>query len=42
MRAVLVRPGPENDDFDVTPDATIESLAALVGVVDEWLHPSRR
>ena len=42
MRAVLVRPGPENDDFDVTPDATIDSLGALVGVVDEWLHPSRR
>lgn len=42
MRAVLVRPGPENDDFDVTPDATIDSLGALVGVVDDWLHPSRR
>lgn len=42
MRAVLVRPGPENDDYSVTPDATIESLSALVGVVDGWLHPSRR
>jgi putative hydrolase of the HAD superfamily len=42
MRAVLVRPGPENDDYAVTPDATIESLSALVGVVDGWLHPSRR
>ena len=42
MRAVLVRPGPENDDYDVTPDATIDALSELVGVVDAWLHPSRR
>jgi putative hydrolase of the HAD superfamily len=42
MRAVLVRPGPEEDDFEVEPDATIHSLAELVGVIDEWLHPSRR
>jgi putative hydrolase of the HAD superfamily len=42
MRAVLVLPGPENDDYDVTPDATVESLSELVGVVDGWLHPSRR
>lgn len=42
MRAVLVRPGPEDDDYAVEADATIDSLAALVGIVDEWLHPSRR
>jgi putative hydrolase of the HAD superfamily len=42
MRAVLVRPGPENDDFTAEPDATIDSLAELVGVIDGWLHPSRR
>jgi putative hydrolase of the HAD superfamily len=42
MRAVLVRPGPENDDFEAAPDATIDSLAELVGIVDGWLHPTRR
>jgi putative hydrolase of the HAD superfamily len=42
MRAVLVRPGPENDDYDVSPDATVDSLGELVGVIDGWLHPSRR
>jgi putative hydrolase of the HAD superfamily len=42
MRTVLVRPGPENDDYDVTPDAVVDSLAELVGVVDGWLHPGRR
>ena len=42
MRAVLVRPGPEDDDYVVTPDATIHALSELVGVVDGWLDPSRR
>ena len=42
MRAVLVRPGPENDDYDVSPDAEVIALSELVGVVDGWLHPSRR
>jgi putative hydrolase of the HAD superfamily len=42
MRGVLVLPGPENDDYDVTPDAVVESLSELVGVIDGWLHPSRR
>ena len=42
MRAVLVRPGPEDDDFDIEPDATVDSLAELVGVIDGWLAPSRR
>ena len=42
MRAVLVLPGPEDDDYQVTPDATVESLGELVGVLDGWLHPSRR
>ncbi|HVV37640.1 MAG TPA: HAD family hydrolase [Acidimicrobiales bacterium] len=42
MRAVLVVPGPEDDDYVVNPDATIESLAELVAVIDGWLHPSRR
>ncbi|MEY2425209.1 MAG: putative hydrolase of the superfamily [Actinomycetota bacterium] len=42
MRTVLVRPGPEDDDYDVTPDAEVSSLSELVGVLDGWLHPSRR
>jgi putative hydrolase of the HAD superfamily len=42
MRAVLVQPGPEDDNYAVTPDAEISSLSELVGVLDGWLHPSRR
>lgn len=42
MRTVLVLPGPENDTYAVEPDATVASLAELVGVIDGWLHPSRR
>ncbi len=42
MRTVLVLRGPENDDYEVNPDATVDSLAELVGVLDDWLHPSRR
>jgi putative hydrolase of the HAD superfamily len=42
MRTVLVRPGPEDDDYDIEPDATVDSLSELVGVIDGWLHPSRR
>jgi putative hydrolase of the HAD superfamily len=41
MRAVLVRPGPENDDYVVEPDATIDSLSELVRVLDGWLGPRR-
>ena len=36
MRAVL-RPNPWAADYDVVPDAVIESLPALVDVVDGWL-----
>jgi putative hydrolase of the HAD superfamily len=42
MRTVLVRPGPEDDNYDIEADATIDSLSALVGIIDGWLHPSRR
>ncbi len=35
MRAVLVRPSAETD-YPVTPDATIDSLAELVRVIDGW------
>ena len=35
MRAVLVRPAAETD-YPVTPDATIDSLAELVSVIDDW------
>jgi putative hydrolase of the HAD superfamily len=42
MRAVLVRPGPEDDNYAVEPDATIHALSELVGVIDDWLPPNRR
>lgn len=35
MRAVLVRPSAE-DAYPVTPDAVVDSLAELVGVIDAW------
>jgi len=38
MRTVLVLPSPENDDYDVTPDATITELSELVGILDGWLN----
>lgn len=37
MRTVLVLPGPGGDEADVEPDATIHSLAELIGVIDGWL-----
>lgn len=38
MRAVLVLPRPEGDDALVEPDATINDLSELVGVLDAWLN----
>ena len=35
MRTVLVRPSADAD-YPVTPDATIDSLSELVGVIDGW------
>jgi putative hydrolase of the HAD superfamily len=35
MKAVLVRPSAEAD-YPVTPDAVVDSLAELVGVIDAW------
>lgn len=35
MRAVLVRPAAE-EEYPVTPDATVDSLAELVTVIDGW------
>lgn len=37
MRTVLVLPGPENDVYDIAPDATISDLAELIGVLDDWM-----
>ncbi|MEY2467854.1 MAG: hypothetical protein QOF21_552 [Actinomycetota bacterium] len=37
MRAVYATHGME-DDFDVTPDATITSLTELIPVLDGWLN----
>lgn len=37
MKTVLVLPGLEDGDMDVTPDATIDHLSELIGVLDGWL-----